>query len=56
MAAILKMALPPIVRGTFSPNKHDFLFIDIKWPPKPLVLFTKVKKVPHSGNPNVTVI
>ena len=38
LAAILKMADPPIVTHTFSPNKPDFLFIDIHWPPKPLVL------------------
>ena len=47
LAAILKMVDPPIVRATFDPNKHDFLFIDIKWPPKPLVL----EKLCHSGNP-----
>ena len=46
-AAILKMVDPPIVRATFDPNKHDFLFIDIKWPPKLLVL----EKLCHSGNP-----
>ena len=49
LAAILKMADPPIVRATFDPNKHDFLFIDIKWPPKPLVL----EKLCHSGNPRI---
>ena len=52
LAAILKMADPPIVTDTFCPNKPDFLFIDIKWPPKPLVFYTKVEKVSHSGNPN----
>ena len=49
LAAILKMADPPIVTHTFSPNKPDFLFIDIHWPPKPLVL----EKNSHSGNPNI---
>ena len=47
LAAILKMADPPIVTHTFSPNKPDFLFIDIHWPPKPLVL----EKNSHFGNP-----
>ena len=50
LAAILKMADPPIVTHTFSPNKPDFLFIDIHWPPKPLVL----EKKSHFGNPNNT--
>ena len=45
------MGDPPIVTGTFCPNQHNFLFIDIQWPPKPLVFYTKVKKVSHSGNP-----
>ena len=49
LAAILKMADPPIVTHTFSPNKPDFLFIDIHWPPKPLVL----EKISHFGNPNI---
>ena len=52
LAAILKMADPPIVTDTFCPNNPDYLFIDIKWPPKPLVFYTKVEKVSHSGNPN----
>ena len=51
LAAILKMADPPIVTDTFCPNNPDYLFIDIKWPPKPLVFYTKVKKVSHFGNP-----
>ena len=51
LAAILKMADPPIVTHTFSPNKPDFLFIDIHWPPKPLVL----EKNSHFGNPNISV-
>ena len=53
LAAILKMADPPIVTDTFCPNNPDYLFIDIKWPPKPLVFYTKVKKVSHSGNPTI---
>ena len=54
LAAILKMADPPIVTDTFCPNNPDYLFIDIKWPPKPLVFYTKVKKVSHFGNPTIT--
>ena len=50
LAAILKMADPPIVTDTFCPNKPDFLFIDIHWPPKPLVL----EKNSHFGNPTNT--
>ena len=49
LAAILKMGDPPIVTDTFCPNKHDFLLIDIRWPPKLLVL----EKNCHSGNPNI---
>ena len=52
LAAILKMADPPIVTHTFSPNKPDFLFIDIHWPPKPLVL----EKNSHFGNPNIALV
>ena len=51
LATILKMADPPIVTHTFSPNKPDFLFIDIHWPPKPLVL----EKNSHFGNPTIHI-
>ena len=44
LAAILKMADPPIVTDTFCPNNPDYLFIDIKWPPKPLVFLYKSEK------------
>ena len=44
LAAILKMADPPIVTDTFCPNNPDYLFIDIKWPPKPLVFLYKSGK------------